>query len=66
MHRCEKWPPGTVKGKLGPKLFINLADDGRKFDEEMGKLIEEIKMVTSKAQPADAPAPQSMAVRSQV
>lgn len=59
--RCrapQSWPSRAVQGKLGPKLYIDFASNGRIFDEGMDKLIEEMRVVTSAAPPADSPAPQ--------
>jgi hypothetical protein len=50
--RCRapsNWPNGTVKGKLGPKLYIDLCDDGDAFEAGVEKLIAEIAQVTGRA-----------------
>lgn len=50
--RCRNprgWPAGTVKGKLAPKLYIDLADDGASFEENVKRLIDEIKAVTGRS-----------------
>jgi hypothetical protein len=46
--RCRdprSWPNGTVKGKLAPKLYVDLADDGVAFDEGVQRLITEVRQM---------------------
>lgn len=39
---------GTVGGKLGGKLYIDLSEDGEKFDAGITRLIEEICTITDR------------------
>ena len=44
------WPDGTVKGKLGTKLYIDLtSDDSVSFERKVGELVTEIKRVIGEA-----------------
>ena len=43
------WPNGTVRGKLGLKLYVDLADDGAGFDRGIERLIAELRATISEA-----------------
>ena len=44
----SSWIPGVVKGKLGTKLYVDLADpeDSKSFENGIQTLIQEIKLIT--------------------
>ena len=59
--RCRSpgnWPKGTVRGKLGPKLYLDLADDGAGFDRGIERLITELRATIPEAPGSSGAHPQ--------
>ena len=46
MRNPAAWPNGTVKGKLGPKLYVDLAEDGASFQGKVAEIAKEVRTVT--------------------
>ena len=62
--RCRSpgdWPNGTVRGKLGPKLYVDLADDGASFDRGIERLIAELRATIPEAPGSSGGHPQPSA-----
>jgi hypothetical protein len=62
--RCRapgSWPGGTVKGKIGSKLNIDLSDDATFDAGTMAHLIREIAAVTGKVPAARVPEVEGLA-----